>query len=286
MNRKNYKKIFMVSVLVLITLMVMKLTSLDRAEITPIEKGVKDTLAPVQKVTMGFAKGVQNVFSSITTYGKLTEENKNLKEEIRALKSKLNQVKEYKIQNQRLKQLLQYKENTVEQHQLLLARVIGRDPGNWFGTITLNRGAEDGVQKDMAVVVPEGLVGRVAVVSTHTAEVLLITDPRSGVGAVVQENQEPGVVEGVANSTGMVRMIHLKKDAPVEPGQEVISSGVGGIYPSGVRIGEITSAENDPGGLFKTAEVSPFVNFRTIRDVFIVTNVYKPKINLPLEGNQ
>ncbi|MBO8137258.1 MAG: rod shape-determining protein MreC [Desulfotomaculum sp.] len=272
--------------LVMLVVVVIRLTALNRDGLTPMESAVKDGLAPAQQLTVNFAWDVRETFSSILKLGNLMDENKKLKEEIRVLKSKLNQLEQYKLQNSRLKELLDYREFTADKYQLMTAAVIGRDPGNWFGTITLNRGEADGVQKDMAVVVPEGLVGRVVAVSKHTAEVLLVTDPRSGVGAVVQESQMPGVIEGMANSTGLVRMIHLPKDAPIKAGQVVISSGVGGIYPSGVRIGTVIKSENDPGGLFQTAEVKPFVDFRTLRDVFIVTNVYKPKVNLPLEGNE
>lgn len=286
MTRRNYKKLFLFAVLVMLVVVVIRLTALNRDGLTPMESAVKDGLAPAQQLTVNFAWDVRETFSSILKLGNLMDENKKLKEEIRVLKSKLNQLEQYKLQNSRLKELLDYREFTADKYQLMTAAVIGRDPGNWFGTITLNRGEADGVQKDMAVVVPEGLVGRVVAVSKHTAEVLLVTDPRSGVGAVVQESQMPGVIEGMANSTGLVRMIHLPKDAPIKAGQVVISSGVGGIYPSGVRIGTVIKSENDPGGLFQTAEVKPFVDFRTLRDVFIVTNVYKPKVNLPLEGNE
>ncbi|MBM7854530.1 rod shape-determining protein MreC [Desulfohalotomaculum tongense] len=286
MSRSNYKKIFLLTVLVLITLLAVRMTSLKREELTPLETAVKDSLAPVQEVTIGFARGLHDMLSSAANLGHLAEENKKLKQEVRELKSRLDRVEEYKVQNRRLKEMLQYREFTVDKYKLMTAAVIGRDPGNWFGTITVNRGANDGVDKDMAVIVPGGLVGRVVAVSKHTAEVLLITDPRSGVAAVVQQSQEPGVVEGVANSTGMVRMIHLRRDAPVKPGQVVVSSGVGGIYPSGVRIGKIISTENDPGGLFQTAAVEPFVDLRVLREVFIVTAVYTPEVNLPLEGNE
>ncbi|MEG6614883.1 rod shape-determining protein MreC [Peptococcaceae bacterium 1198_IL3148] len=284
MSRNNYKKVFLLVVFIVIVLIVINMTTLSRSAQTPLEVAVKDSLAPLQKVTMGISSSIKENISFIGSLGHLKEENQALKDEIRKLKSELNQVEEYKVQNRQFKELLNYREATAENYQLMSATVIGRDPGNWFGTITLNRGAADGVERDMAVVVPEGLVGRVVAVSNQTAEVLLITDPRSGVGSQVQQSRVPGVVEGIANSTGVVRMVHLPKNEQVKNNQVVISSGVGGVYPSGIRIGKIFSVEDDPAGLFKIATIKPFVNFNVLENVFIVKTVYKPEVNLSVEG--
>jgi rod shape-determining protein MreC len=284
LSRNNYKKVFLLVVFIIITILIVKLTTLSRSAQTPIEVAVKDGLSPLQEFTMGISRSITDNLSYIGSIGTLKEENKALKDEIRKLKSELDQVEEYKVQNRQFKELLNYREVTVDQYQLVSATVIGRDPGNWFGTITLNRGAKDGIERDMAVVVPEGLVGRVVAVSNYTSEVLLITDPRSGVGSKVQQSSVPGVVEGIANSTGVVRMVHLPKNEQVKNNQVVISSGVGGVYPSGIRIGRIFSVEDDPAGLFKIATIKPFVDFTVLENVFIVATVYKPEINLPVGG--
>lgn len=283
MSRYNYKKLFLLIVLVLITVMVMKVTALNRGQLTPLEAAVKDIIAPLQQVTMTISRGLKGAVSFFASLGDQARENQELRAEIEVLNSELRRVEEHRVENRRLKELLEFKEFNIERYQLMTAVVIGRDPGNWFGTITVNRGLRDGVQRDMAVLVPVGLVGRVVAVSEHTAEVLLITDPRSGVGALVQQNRVPGVVEGVANRTGVLRMIHIPKDAPVRRDQVVVSSGVGAIYPRGIGVGEVISIEDDPSGLFQIALIDPFVNFRRLEEVLIVTTVYTPELNLPLE---
>ncbi len=283
-NRFDLKKIILLVVLVVVVILVIKATSLNRGQLTPLETAVKDGLAPVQQAAMNISKGLKKGLSFVTSFGSLQKENESLRQQVRELKSELNRVEEYKQENLELKQMLAYREFNIDDYDLMIASVIGRDPGNWFGTVTVNRGELDGVQKDMAVVVPEGVVGRIVAVSKHTAEVLLITDPRSGVGAMLQTSRMPGVVEGIANSSGAVRMIYLPKDAPVKPNQVVVTSGMGGIFPKSLRIGEVIKAENDSSGLFKIAEVQPFVDFRTLEEVFIVTAIYKPEVNLSVEG--
>ncbi|WP_084170869.1 rod shape-determining protein MreC [Desulfofalx alkaliphila] len=285
MTRNSYRKIFYLVILVVVVLLVMRVTSLNRGQLTPIEGAVKDALSPLQTVTMSISRGIKDAFSFVLSLGSQGAENERLREEIRVLEGKLQRLEELRVENIRLKEMLNYQEFNVDNYRLMTAGIIGRDPSNWFSTFTVNKGAVDGIARDMAVLVPEGLVGRVVAVSERTAEVLLITDPRSGVGAVVQQNRMPGVVEGVANSAGVLRMIHLPKDAPLEEGQMVVSSGVGGIYPPGIGIGEIISAENDPGGLFQIALLNPAVDFRLLEEVFIVMEVYNPEIYLPLDAN-
>ena len=283
-NRFDLKKIILIAVLVVVVILVIKATSLSRGQLTPLEAAVKDGLAPVQQIAVNISKGFKNTFNFAASFGSLQEENESLQQQVRELKSELNRVEEYKLENLELKQMLDYREFNIDDYDLMIASVIGRDPGNWFGTVTVNRGTLDGVQKDMAVVVPEGVVGKVVAVSKHTAEVLLITDPRSGIGAMLQSNRMPGIVEGIANSSGVVRMVYLPKDAPVKQKQVVVTSGMGGIFPKALRIGEVIKAENDSSGLFKIAEVQPFVDFRTLEEVFIVTAIYNPEVNLSVEG--
>ncbi|MCL0081208.1 rod shape-determining protein MreC [Peptococcaceae bacterium] len=264
--------------------MVIKMTPLEREQLTLPETVVKIVLAPFQQVATGLSNGIQDSIAFVAALGTLAQENKQFKKELALLKSELERTEEYRVQNRRLKELLQYKQFTVANYQLVTATVIGRNAGNWFATVTVNRGKKDGIARNMPALVPAGLVGRVVAVSSDTAEILLITDPRSGVGAVIQQSRLPGVVEGVASGAGTVRMVHLPKGAPVKPNQAVVTSGLGGIYPPGVRIGRILITEDDPGGLFQIAKLEPFVDFSKLEDLFIVTVVYTPELNLPVEG--
>ncbi|MEW5761616.1 MAG: rod shape-determining protein MreC [Bacillota bacterium] len=243
-------------------------TDVTRATI-PLEGTVRDLLAPVQRGALQAGRVVQQGMGTILSLGR-AERVERLEKQVRQLEGKIAELNEYRVENTRLRRLLGFREETRDRYELLAADVIGRDPGNWFGTITLDRGAADGVRSDMPVLLPEGLVGRVLRVSQRTAVVLLLTDPRSGVGGTVQETRTPGVLRGVVNSYGQLRMTYLAKDAPVKIGQLVVTSGLGGIFPRGVPLGRIVSVRPEPTGLTKEALVQPLVDFSHLEEVFIL----------------
>ncbi len=178
--------------------------------------------------------------------------------------------------------MLDYKQAMAQRYSFLTASVVARDPGNWFGTVTLNKGFRDGVEEKMTVLTPKGLVGRVISVSARTCEVLLITDPRSGVGALVQDTRTPGIIEGTSGALGMTRMIHIPNDAPVEVGQAVMTSGLGIVFPKGIPVGEIADIRNESSGLFKSADIHPYTDLNRLEEVLIVTEVF-PEADSPPE---
>jgi len=196
--------------------------------------------------------------------------NRTLEEEVADLKSQVIQLDELRQENERLTALLDFKQMMTDSHEMIAAKVISRDPGNWFGDITLNRGARDGVGENMAVMTSDGLVGRVVSVSNNTCQVLLITDPRSGVGALIQETRTSGIVEGNTVTSGMTTMIHIPNSVEVEAGQVVITSGFGSIYPKNLPIGNIVNIHSEPSGLFNSAEVKPFADLSRLEEVLII----------------
>lgn len=265
--------------------MVMRFTQLGRAQLTPLEAAIKDSVAPVQGVLMRIGQTFQGGVESITSLGRLESENSKLKEQVNLLKGQLYLTEELKQENQRLKSLLQYNDQYSKNFSTSVARIIGRDPGNWFGIITLNKGLKDGIVKNMPVVTASGLAGKVVAVSQNTAQVMLISDPRSGVGSMVQETRIPGVLEGTTAGSGETRLIHVPKDTQLYNGQVVITSGIGGTYPKGIPIGRIVDVSNEPTGLFKTATVRPFADLYRLEEVLIITAVFNPDILPPTEGD-
>lgn len=267
------KRLFFLAVLVAFTLSAMRVTEPERAGLTHLESKFRDAIAPVQASFTWLGKQSHHWLSFPVSMYRAGERNLSLEREIEGLKSQVIQLNEYKIENQRLSELLNHKQVMSQSYNFLSASVVGRDPGNWFGTIKLNRGTRDGVRENMIALNHQGLVGRVVSVSDNTSEVLLITDPRSGVGSLVQNTRTPGVVEGAAVVSGMTRMIHIPRDAPLEAGQAVVTSGLGSVFPKGIPVGEITDVRNEPTGLFKSADIRPYVNFYRLEEVLIVTRV-------------
>lgn len=268
------KRLFFLAILLTVTLAAMRLTMPERDWPAPLESKFRDVLAPVQSGLTWFGREARNLVSLPVSLVRAAERNRALEQEVARLESEIIRLNEYRLENQRLSELLNYEQHVAQKYDFLTASVVARDPGNWFGTVTLNRGFNNGVRENMTVLTPEGLVGRVVSVSASTCEVLLITDPRSGVGALVQDTRTPGIVEGIAGGLGVARMIHISNDAPVKEGQAVMTSGLGSIYPKGIPIGEITGVHKESSGLFKSADILPYADLNRLEEVLIVKKVF------------
>ncbi|MEW6458238.1 MAG: rod shape-determining protein MreC [Bacillota bacterium] len=269
MKRSRIRKLLAAGILVLFLLVMMQLTGSERAELTVLEAGLRDGSGFVQAGVTFAGNHVRDLFQRFFLFGG-NPEVEELRRQVRDLEGEVVALREYRIQNERLQELLDYR-NENGRYKMLVADVIGRNPGNWFGEVKVNRGANHGVERGMAVVLPAGLVGRVIAVAPNTADVLLITDPRSGVGAMVQEIRTPGVVKGVLDRTQPLRMFYLSRDAKVERGQYVVTSGLG-VVPKGIPVGRIISTRKDEAGLTQTAEVSSLVDFNHLEEVLIILN--------------
>ena len=173
----------------------------------------------------------------------------------------------------RLRALLGYKQAAM-QFDLVAARVIGREADSWSHMIVIDRGTADGVKENMAVVTEKGLVGHVIEAGPNYAKVQLILDPRSSVGTLVQraESRVVGIVEGDPANPTMPRMINVPKNADIEEGDIIVTSGFGGMYPKGLVVGLVSSLENDEAGLLKIALLEPAVDFQKLEDVAVIVN--------------
>jgi rod shape-determining protein MreC len=265
---------------------VMKATGWETTILFPVTRAVREAAAPLEKGIAKMRGGVSDLLAYFGDNKALRRENEELKKQIAALEEKVNTIKEKEMENERLRALLNYQEETAAGYELALAKVIGRDPGNWYKTVIINKGKKQGVERNMAVVTHEGLVGVVINTTSNTAEVLLILDAESGVGARILESRvTPGVVVGTGRSD-YLQMIHLPHDIPLEKGQTVITSGLGGLYPGGIRIGSIVEVSLDPSRVVKNALVQPFVDFSRLEEVFVIMKVIDSSQYLPAEtGN-
>ncbi len=201
-----------------------------------------------------------------------------MKDKIMELEGQLKLYGELESENERLKTLLDFDSiiSPVMGYNLTTASVIGRDVSNWFSVITLNKGSAHGFKVNMVVLNQQGLVGRIISVTQQTSDVLLITDPRSGVAALVQENRAPGMVEGVASALGNLKMVHIPLGSELNTGQVVISSSFGSLFPKGIPIGKITAIEQDPSGLFINASITPFADINKLEEVMIIMGFTVP----------
>ena len=240
---------------------------------TFLEKGLRIAASPFQSSFHAIHNGIDGIGSYFADKKALEAENKKLREQVDALHHQVARLEEIQLENIRLKELLDYKEGMDKAYQLQLAETIAKKNNNLQYMITINKGSEDGVTAGMTVMNHYGLIGRVSSVLSGSAEVLLLPDHESAVGARVKSTREAlGVVEGDGTSTGNLQMIHLQHDADIFVGDEVITSGLDGVFPADIPIGEVTAIQYDANGLTKTAYITPYVNFFQLEEVFVMMN--------------
>ncbi|MEJ2746253.1 MAG: rod shape-determining protein MreC [bacterium] len=197
---------------------------------------------------------------------RLSEENIALRWRVRELSREVAELRDTKNENQRLRRILNFKMSS--QYELLPAQVIGRDTRNWYSSVVIDRGTLDGVRADMAVIGDDGVVGKVIESAPEVSTVLLIADKRSRIGGIVERTRENGVVEGTSFNT--CRLSYLPRRAKARAGDKVLTSGVGGIYPKGLYIGECAGVYEGEGGLYTSADILPGVNVGTLEEVLVI----------------
>lgn len=183
-----------------------------------------------------------------------------------ALRARVAELEEARLENARLRGLIAMTQRG--KIKALGAGVIGRPTATWEGFITIDKGSADGVESGMAVTGVSGLLGRTTDVTAHTARVQLITDQRSGVAAMIQSNRAPGILRG--SLEGDLTLDYVSRETTVRPGDVVVTSGIGGVYPKGLLIGDVTKARRDASELYQRIDVRPTAQISGIEEVLVL----------------
>lgn len=272
--------------LVVLVLVLIAYTGENRLTLTPVEKIVKAVVAPFEAGVSKVVNGVSGSVNLLSSLSRTAAEDEDLRERLAKLESENALLKEYEYQNLRLRDILEFKDSVSRSYVTVSASVIARNPSNWFQTITINRGISDGIKKNMAVVNGQGLVGHVINATVNSAEVSLIINDSSAVGGLVQVTRTPGIIEGLTDNSGYLKMIHIATDAAVREKQVVISSGLGGVFPKGLPIGKITDISMESNGLVKYAMVRPFVDFNRLEELLVIKSVYGGNSAASVDGGE
>lgn len=194
------------------------------------------------------------------------QNNFNLSQENRRLQNEIANFQEMARENQRLRQIVEFGETIPGKK--VVTRVIAQDVSSEFRVIRLDKGTVEGIEKGMAVVTPEGIVGRVLRVTSHYADVLTLLDSSSAIDVLAQRSRARGVIEGMSES--LLGLKYLRRTDDIEPGDIIVSSGIGGLFPKGLVVGKVSKVERKSYGITQTVEVSPIVNFATLEEVTVV----------------
>jgi rod shape-determining protein MreC len=238
----------------------------ERRAVGRVGSLVMAVIAPIQGVLGRAGDAVGRVWRLYTEIGRLRVENRRLSENVERLSNEVARLREQAQATQRLERLLEFRRQLSG--RAIGARVIGRDISQWFAVVLVDRGSSDGVRRNDTVVAAEGLVGRVLTVTSSTAQVLLITDARSAVGAVLQQSREAGVAEGQGQA--LLRLKYLSRARQIPIGEVVVTSGQAGLFPRGLPIGTIASLIREQAAFYQEALVQPSVRFDHLEEVLIL----------------
>lgn len=235
-----------------------------------VKGAVRDGISPLQAVLRGGVRELQDIFRYVRGLGDLALENRALSEEIVYLRGEMRMARERERDNQMLRDLLGFVQRFP--NQLISCEVIGRDSTGWWQTVRLDKGALSGVAEGRAAITTDGLIGRTVAVSARTADVLLLSDPSCKVSVRLARSGVFGVVEGLGAKPGeqpACRMDYVLQQADVQEGDEVVTAGLGGLFPKGLLVGRVTKVELNETGLYQTAWIDSAANLGELEYGFV-----------------
>ncbi|MCX5703484.1 MAG: rod shape-determining protein MreC [Candidatus Omnitrophica bacterium] len=239
--------------------LVLLLASLSIPALRPALFGILKQ--PLKLITL-----IRRELGGIIFYHRNFIQNERLKKEIDLLKNKLNARDEIDLENQRLENLLYFKQKSP--FKLTAARVIGRSSDSWSSSIIIDKGSYNGIRSGMSAITYLGLAGRVIESQEHTSKILLISDPNLGVSAMVQRSRQEGLISGTLGSYLIMR--YLPEEPDIKIGDVVITSGLNETYPKGLLIGAVVDIGKEFSGLSRYAIIKPAVELSSIEEVLVI----------------
>lgn len=274
MKQLNNKKLItlLVSFIVFIGLLTYSFSRFGNAP--ALQKVSSDMSAVFGRVISKPVNSLNRLFSDINLLEDTFVENKRLKQEIDQLAETQVQLSVYETENEKLKEELNLQE-TLTDYNVISGTVISRNPDRWIDQIIIDRGSVDGLENGMSVMSSNGLVGRVTEVNPTSARVtLLTTNEQEAVLTSAEIIQEDGtifgVVTGYEEANNQLIMEQITSDAKIEVGQQIVTSGLGGLVPKGLLVGTVAEVSLDRHGLGQLVYVDPATTFDDIRFVTIV----------------
>ena len=236
-----------------------------------IETGLDFIVTPIRSASSYISNSVGEFFEKYVLINKVYEENEKLREEIADLKQQIADLYSNKLENEQLKDYLQIKELNPE-FEIEAASVVGNDPLDSFGAFTINKGSLYGIETGDVVITKDGLVGVISQVNAISARVSTILDPKIQVGAIVSETGDVGIIKNTSSNAKneYTLLTMLSRDTQSGTGNFVVTSGMGGVFPKGIIIGNIESTALDANGLSVNAVIKPIVDIRDIKNVVVI----------------
>jgi rod shape-determining protein MreC len=264
---RKYRALLFATALLFSGVVILTSTHENRRDLGLLDRVAFDLTALFARALGGIAGGVSGVWSNYVFLIGVRDENLALRAENDRLRLENTRLVEAEKENERLRRTIEFAERTG--FKAKPAAVIGSDVSTWFRTVTIDRGSSDGIERGMAVITPDGVVGRVHEIARYASKVLLLTDSNSSVDAVIQSTRGRGIVAGRLGPVLEMRYVHWTEK--VEVGDVVVSSGMGGVFPKGLPVGVVSAVDQTSKGLFKRVDVTPSVDLSRVEEVLVVT---------------
>lgn len=236
------------------------------------------SLVNVQTWVSTRVQALQDFFTAPRDIASLRARNAELQAEVSQLQAQVIELQQRVNETEVLRALVDFSRSNPES-TYRAAAVIGRDPSPFLHYVVINRGSNDGIRRGMPVVTNQGLIGRIDAVIADAARVQLITDPAASINVHLQNANTDAVLMG--SVTGDVTLDMISQDITVEPGDLILTSGLGGGYPANLIIGQVVSVRSLDVELFQQAVVQPAVDFARLEIVLVITN-FRPVDISPL----
>ena len=245
-----------------------------------ISSGVGSVISPLQKIIYNANDKLKGSFDFFINFSKVKQENEELAAKNAELENKLIEYNRMKEENTTLREMFDYSQAN-QNYNYLGCNIVGYSGGNISNGYIIDKGTNDGVKKDMIVITPAGLVGKVTKSESNYSIVQTILNENIAVASMVESTRETtGILQGITDSKNknLTMLSNIPIDSEIKEGDVILTSGLGGMYPQEIRIGEVVSVEVDSVGIMKKAIVKPYVDFNKLEGLFVV--VPKEEINI------
>lgn len=230
------------------------------------QKAMIELIAPIQRSTLSFKESVSYTFDHYVTIVNTSKKNVELKGKVEELSLELFNLREVEKENFRLKELLEFGKEIPRKK--VLAQVVSWDSSNEFKVLRINKGSDHGLLPMSPVITRTGLVGYVFRTSPNYADILTILDQNNRVDSLVADNRIHGIVEGSTGYTCILK--YVSRTETLEIGQEIITAGLGEIYPKGIKVGKISKIDKENFGITQKIEITPSVDFHKLEEVVVL----------------
>jgi rod shape-determining protein MreC len=277
LRRRGSTFLFVVVVIAHIVLISAQVTS--KSGVPLLQAVTFGLVAQVQRAGYAFANGISSIWYGYADLREVHAENARLQSELGAARISLQQERALAQRSEELTKLLDLKTHTTL--QTTAADVLAGSAAPEFRTITIGKGSADGLRPDMAVLAPAGVVGRVIIPSAGAAKVQLLVDRNAAVGALVERSRSQGVALGLG--TSLLKLDFVSDTSDVKTGDNIVTSGIDGIYPKGFLIGKVVRVDR-AGGAYRGIDVQPAVDFSRLEDVLVVLSPVVPDTGSPADA--